>query len=133
MVQHRRFMDLALDDEGLHTPDGTFPLADMTKAELKRLRRRAANDGAYDPSVEGTVGGALLGGAIAGPLGFIGGGLLGSRIPADRSDSTGVPRTVSATMSFESPDLAYVTRVERDRIDEAEAFVAAVRSAAGLG
>ncbi len=22
MVQHRKFMDLALDDDGLHTPDG---------------------------------------------------------------------------------------------------------------
>lgn len=133
MVQHRRFMELALDDEGLHTPDGTFRLSDMTKVEVKRIRRSESRDGGYAPSVEGAAGGALLGGALAGPLGFIGGGLLGSRIHGDRSDATGVPRTVSATIILESPDLAYIARVDRDRVEEAEAFIGAVRAAAGLG
>ena len=132
MVQHRKFMDLTLDDQGLHTPDGVFRLTDMTKAQVLRHRQRDA--GGYDsgPSIEGAVGGALVGGAIAGPLGFIGGGLLGSRAYGEHPDPTGVPRTVSASLMFESPDLAYVLRVGRDQVEEAEAFVAAVKAAAGL-
>jgi len=34
--------------------------------------------------------------------------------------------------AFESPGLAYSTTVSRDRVEEAEAFVAAVKEAAGL-
>jgi hypothetical protein len=39
----------------------------------------------------------------------------------------------SATVTFESADLAYTTTVGRDRVEEAEAFVAAVKAEAGLG
>lgn len=125
-------MDLVLDDEGLHTPDGVFELPLMTKADVARHRRRDSGESVYGASPAGVVGGALLGGALGGPVGFIGGGLLGSAIDRERSEPTGIPRTVSATVTFESPDLAYVARVPRDRVEEAEAFVAAVKGAAGL-
>jgi len=131
MVQHRKFMDLALDEEGLHTPDGVLALKGITRADIIRNRSRDNGGSGYDSSGAGVIGGALLGGAIAGPLGAIGGGLLGSTYERD-SRNDGFPRTISATLIFESPDLAYSTRVPRDRVEEAQAFVAAVKGAAGL-
>jgi hypothetical protein len=131
MVQHRKFMDLALDEEGVHTPDGTLPLASITRADVVRHRSRGDGETTSSSSPAGVVGGALIGGAIAGPLGMLGGGLLGSSIKHE-SYSEGIPRTVSASVIFESAELAYSIVVERDRVPEAEAFVAAVKAAAGL-
>ena len=135
MVQHRKFMDLALDDQGLHTPDGVLDLSRITKTEVVRHWNRDASgsDGEEYRSHTGGVGGALLGGAVAGPVGFIGGALLGSAIDRDGSSEPHIPRMTSATVTFESADLAYTTTVGRDRIEEAEAFVAAVKAEAGLG
>jgi hypothetical protein len=131
MVQHRTFMEMRLDDEGLHTPDGVFKLESMTKAVIVRNRVRPTDAGGSEYAPADAVGGALIGGAIAGPIGFIGGGLLGSSI-RHKHESDSVPRTVSASLMFESPEAAYVTRVSRDRVEEAEAFVKAVREGAGL-
>ena len=131
MVQHRKFMDLALDDEGLHTPDGVLDLTGITKAEVVRHWNRDASRGETYRSHSGGVGGALLGGAVAGPVGFIGGALLGSAIDRDGSSEPHIPRMVSATVTFESADLAYTTTVGRDRVEEAEAFVAAVKAGGG--
>ena len=131
MVQHRKFMDLALDEEGLHTPDGVLTLNEITRADIIRNRSRDYGGSGYDTSGTGILGGALLGGAIAGPIGAIGGGLLGSTYERE-SGNGGFPRTISATLIFESPDLAYSTKVSRDRVEEAQAFVAAVKGAAGL-
>jgi len=130
VVQHRRFLDMALDDEGLHTPDGLIALTALTKAEA--VRHRSRGGATADTSYGGTVGGALLGGAVAGPLGFVGGGLLGRAVTRENRDDTGIPRTTSATVMFESPELAYAQTVGKDQVEEAEAFVAAVKKAAGL-
>ncbi|MDO9107710.1 MAG: hypothetical protein Q7U89_01790 [Coriobacteriia bacterium] len=129
MVQHRKFMDLALDEEGLHTPDGVLGLQAITRVEVIRNRSRDHGGTGFETSGAGVLGGALLGGAIAGPLGAIGGGLFGSSVKRESGDDS-IPRTVSATLIFESPDLAYSTTVPRDRVEEAEAFVAAVKGAA---
>jgi len=126
MVQHRKFMDLALDEEGLHTPDGVLMLNGITRADIIRNRTRDYSGSGYD-----TSGAGILGGAIAGPLGAIGGGLYGSTAKRE-SRNGGIMRTTSATLIFESPDLAYSTKVSRDRVEEAQAFVAAVKGAAGL-
>jgi len=128
MVQHRRFMELALGEDGLSTPDGIMKLRWITRAEI--IRNRSRDHGARDigTSGAGVAGGALIGAVIAGPVGALGGGLLGSTIKRESSGS-GVPRTVSATLIFESPDLAYSTVVSRDRVRDAEAFVAAVKNA----
>lgn len=131
MVQHRRFMDLALDDEGLHTPDGTLCLTSITRAELVRNRARSGGTATSVPSAGGIVGGAIVGGALAGPIGAVGGGLLGSTMRRDSTEPC-IPRTVSASLIFESRELAYSTTVGRDRVAEAEAFVAAVKTAAGI-
>jgi hypothetical protein len=132
MVQHRTFMDLALDDEGLHTPDGTLLLDAMTRAVVMRHFVRGVGESRSESSPASVVGGALLGGAIAGPAGLIGGALLGSAVKREASGSDGVPRTVSASIILESPELAYSTTVGRERVEEAEAFVRAVKDAAGL-
>jgi len=116
MVQHRKFMDLAT-------------LNGITRADIIRNRSRDYGGSGYGGA--GVLGGAVLGGAIAGPLGAIGGGLLGSTYERE-SGNDGYMRTTSATLIFESPELAYSTKVSRDRVDEAQAFVAAVRKAAGL-
>lgn len=131
MVQQRKFMDLALDEEGLHTPDGVLTLNGITRADIIRNRSRDYGGSGYETSGAGILGGALLGGAIAGPLGAIGGGLFGSTGKRE-SRNSGIQRTTSATLIFESPDLAYSTTVSRDRVKEAQAFVAAVKGAAGL-
>jgi hypothetical protein len=132
MVQHRKFMDLALDDTGLHTPDGTLGLGSITRAEVIRHMSRQGGGARTETSPGGVIGGALIGGALAGPIGLAAGGLLGSTIKRERSGSQGVPRTTSASLIFESDELAYSTVVTRERLEEAEAFVAAVKGAAGL-
>ncbi|MDA3937359.1 MAG: hypothetical protein PF636_11010 [Actinomycetota bacterium] len=131
MVQHRKFMSLALDEEGLHTPDGVLTLNRVTRADIIRNRSRDYGERGSETPGAGILGGALLGGAIAGPLGAVGGGLLGSSVKRERSGG-GIPRTTSATLIFESPDLAHSTTVSRDRVEEAQAFVVAVKAAAGL-
>ena len=136
MVQHRAFMDLVLDDDGLHTPNGDMAIRSITRAEAVRHRSRPSGaagtqDSGY--SAGGAVGGAVVGGAIAGPVGFVAGALLGSTVERDEdSGSEGIPRTVSASLIFESPESAYSTIVSKDRVEEAEAFVTAVKTAAGL-
>jgi len=128
MVQHRRFLDMALDDEGLHTPDGVLRLSSITRAEVVRNFSRSGGGTESGTSAAGVAGGALVGGILAGPAGMLGGGLLGSTIKRDRRVE-GVPRSTSATLIFESPELAYTLTVSRDRLVEAEGFVAAVKQA----
>ncbi|MDZ4179747.1 MAG: hypothetical protein U1E29_11050 [Coriobacteriia bacterium] len=132
MVQHRTFMDLALDDAGLHTPDGTLNLSSITRAEVIRHRSRQGGQTRTETSPGGVIGGALLGGAIAGPIGLVAGGLLGSNVKHESSASEGIPRTTSASLIFESAELAYSMVVTRERLEEAESFVAAVKGAADL-
>ena len=134
MVQQRTFLDLMLDDEGLHTPDGLIDLSQLTSAEVVRHRSRGEAEEYHSGygSHAGAIGGALVGGALAGPAGFLGGGLLGSTFDGERGDSDSVPRTVSATVRFDSPSLSYMTEVDRADAVDAEEFVKAVKKAAGL-
>jgi hypothetical protein len=115
MVQHRTFMEFVLDDAGLHTPDGVLSLRSITRADIRRNRSRDYGEGATETSGAGVVGGALLGSSVK-----------------RKSDDVIVPRTVSATVTFESSELAYSSLIPRDRIEEGEEFVAAVKGAAGL-
>jgi hypothetical protein len=130
MVQHRKFMGLVLDEEGLHTPDGVLALKGITRADIIRNRSPEYVGSGYHTSGEKILAGTLIGGAIAGPLGAIGGGLYGS-IPERGSGNNAIMRTTSASLIFESPALAYSTKVSRDQVEEAQAFVDAVRGAAG--
>jgi len=129
MVQHRKFLNMALDDEGLHTPDGTLSLSTITKAEL--VRNFSHSGGSAESGISGAdvAGGALVGGLLAGPVGVLGGALLGTAIGSD-GPVEGAHRSTSATLIFESPVLAYTVTVSRDRLVEAEGFVVAVKQAA---
>jgi len=131
MVQHRKFMALTLDEDGLHTPDGVLALNRINKVDIILNFSQNQHEKGCENAGAGILGGTLLGGAIAGPFGAIGGGLLGSAASYESGDDDYPPPT-SATLIFESPELAYSTRVSRDRVEEAQAFVAAVQEAAGL-
>jgi hypothetical protein len=134
VTQHRTFLDLTLDDEGLHTPEGIIVTSQITCAEVVRHRSRAEAEAYhYEYAAHaGTIGGALVGGALAGPAGFLGGGLLGSAFNGGHEEADPVPRTVSATVRFESPTLAFAMTVDRADAVDAESFVSAVKKAAGL-
>ena len=136
MVPHREFLNLVLDDEGLHTPEGTLALSRIDKAELIRESvddSPAEQSSSDSSSYGGVVGGALVGGTVGGAVGAVGGALLGSTL--DKPDDDGdedVQRTVGATIQFASPELAYTTTVRVSRVQEAQEFVEAVQQAAGL-
>ena len=137
MALHREFLNLVLDDEGLHTPEGTLVLSRISKAEL--IRESVDEPGNEQGSgasrtYGGVVGGALVGGAVAGAAGAVGGALLGSTLDHDQptEEEEDVHRTVGATVQFASPELAYSTTVRVSRVQEAQEFVEAVQEAAGL-
>jgi len=136
MVPHREFLNLVLDDEGLHTPEGILVLSRMNKAELIRESvddSQTAQSSPDSRSYGGVVGGALVGGAVGGAAGAVGGALLGSTLDKDDGDGEeDVHRTVGATIQFASPELAYTTTVRVSRVQEAQEFVEAVQQAAGL-
>lgn len=119
---------MSLDEQGLHTPDGTMPLSSITKAEVVRDFSRPAGRHEQRTSPAGVAGGAVVGGVLAGPVGILGGALLGSTIKRERHTEEAVPRSTSATLVFESPELAYTVTVSRDHLVEAEGFVGAVRA-----
>ena len=130
MDEVRRFADLVLDKDALHTPVGTMLLPDITRAEFNR---EVVSDGqgpsTQEVSAPAVAGGVIIGGALLGPAGAVGGGLLGSTVKED------VPgeakwRTKSVTLTFETNELAYSMDISRDREAEANRFAQAVRKAA---
>ena len=125
----KRFMDLLLDDDTLHTPEGTMPLSEITRAEFVR---DVVSDGP-GPSTQRTsapavIGGAIVGGALLGTAGAIGGGLLGSTV---KEEAAGPPRfhTASVKIVFETQSLVFSIDIPRDRETEAYNFVRAVQKA----
>jgi hypothetical protein len=132
-MKHKEFKELQLDDKGLQTPSGFMPLGDLVMADFVRnTTAEAGTPGARTTSAAGVVGGAVIGGAVAGPVGAVAGGLAGSTIKTDSPGEPGYERTVSATIAFQSGDVVYTTDVPVFDVEDAEAFVAEVRSAAGL-
>jgi hypothetical protein len=79
-----RFAELVLDENALHTPKGTMPLSEITRAEFVR---EVVSDGpgvsTSESSVPAVVGGAIVGGALLGTAGAVAGGLLGSTVKYD--------------------------------------------------
>ena len=130
MERIKRFMDLALDDDALHTPEGAMPLAEITRAEFVR---DVVNDGpgpdTQQTSASAVVGGAIVGGALLGTAGAIGGGLLGSTV---KKEVPGAPRlhTVSVKLVFETDSLAFSMDIPHDRELEGYHFAQAVQKAA---
>ena len=130
MNQPMRFAELLLDDDTLHTPAGTMPLSEVTRAEFLR---EVVSDGSAasttQTSAPAVAGGAIVGGALLGPAGAVAGGLLGSTV---KEDVPGTPkwRTQSVKIVFETANLLYSMDIPREQEMEANHFAKAVRSAA---
>jgi hypothetical protein len=132
-MKQRAFKDLHLSDTGLQTPSGFMPMQDIAAADFRRnTEAQVGTPGSQAPSPAGVVGGAVIGGVVAGPVGALAGGLAGSTIKTDVPGEAGYSRTISATMTFRAGELAYTTEVPVFDVEDAEEFVAEVRSAAGL-
>ncbi len=130
---HKEFLDLRLDGDGLHTPVGLMALGDISAADFARnIEAVAGTPGSPTTSTAGVVGGAVIGGVVAGPVGAVAGGLAGSTIKTESSGEPAYGKTVSATIRFQAGDLEYTTDVSVFDVEDAEAFVGKVRSAAGL-
>lgn len=130
MSEPMRFAELVLDDDALHTPVGTMPLSEITRAEFLR---EVVSDGpaasTLQTSAPAVVGGAIAGGALLGPAGTVAGGLLGSTV---KEDVPGTPkwRTQSVKIVFETDSLLYSMDIAREQEMEANHFTQAVRKAA---
>jgi hypothetical protein len=132
-MKHKEFKSLRLDAQGLHTPVGLMPARSISQADFVRNTSAVAGaPGSPTTSTAGVVGGAVIGGVVAGPVGAVAGGLAGSTIKTDSRGEPAYSRTVSATITFRSDELVYATEVPVFDVEDAEAFVAHVRSAAGL-
>lgn len=129
MSEPMRFAELVLDDDALHTPVGTMPLSEITRAEFLR---EVVSDGpaasTLQTSAPAVVGGAIVGGALLGPAGAVAGGLLGSTV---KEDVPGTPkwRTQSVKIVFETDSLLYSMDIAREQEMEANHFARAVRRA----
>jgi hypothetical protein len=127
-MRHKEFQELRLDSSGLHTPAGFMPLEDLATADF--VRNTTAEAGT--PGSQTTSAAGVVGGVVAGPVGAVAGGLAGSTIKTDSPGEPGYDRTVSATITFRSASVDYTTEVSVFDVEDAEEFVAEVRSAAGL-
>lgn len=123
------FADLVLDEDALHTPEGTMPLPEITRAEFVRdAVVSSPGPSTQETSVPAVAGGAVVGGALFGTVGAVAGGLLGSTV---KEDVPGTPRvhTKSVTIVFETQTRAYSMDIARQQEVDADRFVRAVRKA----
>ena len=132
-MKRTEFKELRLDSEGLHTPSGFMALGDISTADFHRNTAvEPGTPGSRTASPAGVVGGAVIGGVVAGPVGAVAGGLAGSTIKTDSPGEPAYERTISATITFRSGDVEYNAEVPVFDVEDAERFVAEVRSATGL-
>lgn len=119
------FRDLVLDEEGLHTPVGLMPLAEIKRAEFLR---DIVSDG-YGPeqtSAPAVVGGAVAGGVMFGAAGAVAGGLLGSTVKEEGPERL---KTQSVQLIFETDALSYREDIAREDEGGAITFADTVKSA----
>ncbi len=124
-----KFAQLVLDENALHTPEGTMPLGEITRAEFMRdVVREGPGPSTQETSAGAVVGGAVVGGAIFGAAGAVAGGLLGSTV---KDDVPAAPsfHTNSVTIVFETDDFAYSMDIAREQEMDANHFVQTVRKA----
>ena len=129
MEDRTEFMGLVLDNEALHTPEGSMPLGDMTRAEFVReVVRDGEGPSSEETSAPAVAGGALIGGALFGGAGAVGGALLGSTV---KSEVPGTPtyRTSSVKLVFETDSAAFEMGIPRDQEVAAQKFAKAAKRA----
>jgi hypothetical protein len=124
-VERAEFMGLVLDADGLQTPSGLMPLAEITRAEFLRT---LVSDG-YGPEETSTgavVGGAVVGGAVFGVAGAVVGGLAGSNVKEEGNEKL---KTASVQLIFETATLNYTMDISRDQEGAAYEFSESVKKA----
>jgi hypothetical protein len=124
-VEHAEFMGLVLDSDGLDTPSGLMPFAEITRAEFLRT---LVSDG-YGPeetSAPAVVGGAVVGGAVFGVAGAVVGGLAGSTVKEEGQEKL---KTASVQLIFETADLKFAMDIPRDQEGAAYTFSESVKKA----
>lgn len=123
------FAELSLDEAFLHTPNGSMPLGEITRAEFVR---DVVNDGpgtsTQETSVPAVVGGAVAGGVLFGTAGAVVGGILGSTVTEEVPGRPSL-HTASVTIIFETDEIAYSMDISRDQEMAAHHFTQAVRKA----
>lgn len=114
------FGDLTLDEDGLHIPQGTMALADLTRAEFVRDIVKE-HDGATttETSAGAVVGGAVVGAAVFGAVGAIAGAALGSTVD-DEVEGPATYATNSVQLIFETASASYREDIARE--DEMDAY-----------
>jgi outer membrane lipoprotein SlyB len=128
MSQNARFLDLSLDEAGLHTPDRTMPVADLVKAAFIRdLDKEDAQSYGGGPSAGAVVGGAVAGGIVAGVPGAIGGALIGGAVSDEEPHRTYRGSTVQIV--FATKSTTYRRPIEREDEHAAYEFVEHVKRA----
>lgn len=132
MKHGAEFMGLILDAETLTTPDGVISLRDLIRADFVRDVVRTGNGpSTNETSVGAVAGGAVVGGALLGPVGAIGGGLLGSTV---KEEVPGAPTftTNSVQLVFETENDAFQMDIPHDKELHAHQFAKKVQHAAKL-
>jgi len=130
-VSHaKRFADLLLDEEALHTPVGIMPLSEITRAEFVReVDHVGSGSSTRETSAPAVVGGAAVGGAMFGAVGAVAGGLLGSTVKEEVAGTPSI-HTKSVKVYFETSQLSYVLDIPYENEMEASRFAQAVHKAA---
>ncbi len=128
MTDSAVFMDLTLDSAGLHTPEGTMALSDLTRAEfLRDLDKEDAQSYGGGPSTGAVVGGAVVGGIVAGVPGAIGGALIGGAVSDEGPHHSYRGSTVQIVFATKSD--TYRRDIAREDEHAAYEFVQLVKKA----
>jgi hypothetical protein len=131
VAKRLEFMDVVMDGESLQTPEGTWPLAEVIRAEFVRETEvDGRKPDAQETSLPAVAGGAAAGGALFGTAGAVVGGVLGSGVKEDMPGAPNV-RTVSARLVFETDGSeTYSLDVPREQELDAISFAKKVEKAA---
>jgi hypothetical protein len=129
MSKDTEFMGLVLTDDALKTPEGDLRLSEMTRAEFVR---DAVKDGdkptTAETSAPAVAGGAVVGGALFGAVGAVGGGLLGSTVKDEVPGGPSI-RTLSVKVVFETAETSFSMDIPREEEVNAIQFVKKVEGA----
>jgi hypothetical protein len=123
--QTGEFMGLVLDAEALHTPEGSMPIGDITRAEFLRTIE-SDGPGPEETSVPAVVGGAVVGGAVLGVPGAVLGGLAGSTYKEDGPEKL---KTTAVQLIFSTDSLNFAMDIPRDEEGNAITFAETVKRA----
>lgn len=129
MSGRAEFMNLVLDDQVLHTPEGAMEISDLTCADFVRdvVRGDAGPDG-QETSPGAVLGGAAVGGELFGAVGAVGGAIAGSTYKED-VPATREVKSNTVQLVFKTATNSYTMYVPHDAEEDAYDFVDEVNKA----